>query len=177
MLYLPDNCLLFHYYCYIEHLFDLHVVCSAPQEMLYHILLLAVIKSPSVANQFDSTAGTSTIIAIFRCKIKANPVNKKILQGPLKALVPMEKKPSTVPVPFKLTEVPPKEVCSGFQLPQSGTLSKSCRIQKSSFNTNIHSIVDFNLFFNCTVYRLLPLQKSTCSTPIRYSRRVRKRHH
>lgn len=63
-------------------------------------------------NLFGATNGMSIIVAIFRCKIKANPVNKKILQGPVKALVPVEKKPSTVPVPFKLTEIPPKQVCT-----------------------------------------------------------------
>lgn len=40
-------------------------------------------------------------------KIKANPVNKKILQ-PMKA-VHVEKKPATVPEPFKLTEVENKK--------------------------------------------------------------------
>nr|XP_023023023.1 targeting protein for Xklp2-like [Leptinotarsa decemlineata] len=42
-------------------------------------------------------------------KIKANPVNKKILQGPMKPTVPVQKKPSTIPEPFKLT-APPKKV-------------------------------------------------------------------
>lgn len=41
----------------------------------------------------------------FRFKIKAHPLNKKILHGPLKPTVPIEKKPNTIPEPFKLTEV------------------------------------------------------------------------
>lgn len=45
------------------------------------------------------------IFVIVRFKIKAHPVNKKILQGPLKPTVAIEKKSSTVPEPFKLTEV------------------------------------------------------------------------
>ncbi|XP_019870269.1 targeting protein for Xklp2 homolog isoform X2 [Aethina tumida] len=45
---------------------------------------------------------------IHKFKIKAHPVNKRILQGPLKAQGPMEKKPLTVPQPFNLTAVPKK---------------------------------------------------------------------
>lgn len=43
-------------------------------------------------------------------KIKANPLNKKILQGPLKPKVPVEKKPSTKLEPFNLTLVATKKV-------------------------------------------------------------------
>ncbi|KAG5864797.1 hypothetical protein JTB14_028062 [Gonioctena quinquepunctata] len=42
-------------------------------------------------------------------KIKANPVNKKILQGPMKTTTQVQKKPSTVQEPFKLT-APVKKV-------------------------------------------------------------------
>ncbi|KAJ8922403.1 hypothetical protein NQ315_004348 [Exocentrus adspersus] len=37
-------------------------------------------------------------------KIRANPLNKKILQGPVKPLLPAKKKPATVVEPFKITE-------------------------------------------------------------------------
>ncbi|CAH1179910.1 unnamed protein product [Phaedon cochleariae] len=36
-------------------------------------------------------------------KIKAHPVNKRILNGPMKPAVQVQKKPSTIPRPFKLT--------------------------------------------------------------------------
>ncbi|XP_066254247.1 targeting protein for Xklp2 homolog isoform X2 [Euwallacea similis] len=45
-----------------------------------------------------------------KLKIKAHPVNKKILHGPVKPLEPVEKKPVTVPQPFNITQVPPKKV-------------------------------------------------------------------
>ncbi|XP_050293183.1 targeting protein for Xklp2-like [Anthonomus grandis grandis] len=45
-----------------------------------------------------------------KCKIKAHPVNKKILQGPVKPVHPPEKKPSTIVRPFNLTETHPKKV-------------------------------------------------------------------
>ncbi|XP_066152162.1 targeting protein for Xklp2-like isoform X2 [Euwallacea fornicatus] len=45
-----------------------------------------------------------------KLKIKAHPVNKKILHGPVKPLEPIEKKPITVPQPFNITQVPPKKI-------------------------------------------------------------------
>ncbi|CAH1960008.1 unnamed protein product [Acanthoscelides obtectus] len=42
-------------------------------------------------------------------KFKAKPVNEKIIHGPVKAL-PLEKKPTTVPEPFHLTEVKHKPI-------------------------------------------------------------------
>ncbi|KAJ8969437.1 hypothetical protein NQ317_008628, partial [Molorchus minor] len=40
-------------------------------------------------------------------KIKAHPLNKKILQGPLKP-IPIEKKPTTIPEPFNITAITKK---------------------------------------------------------------------
>lgn len=47
------------------------------------------------------------IFAFYRFKIKANPLNMRVLKGPIKP-APVEKKPTTVPEPFKLTSVPHK---------------------------------------------------------------------
>lgn len=45
---------------------------------------------------------------IKKFRYKAHPVNKKILQGPLKA-IHLEKKPTTVPQPFQLSQSAPKK--------------------------------------------------------------------
>ncbi|KAH1003870.1 hypothetical protein HUJ04_003715 [Dendroctonus ponderosae] len=47
---------------------------------------------------------------IRKFKIKARPVNKKILQGPIKPQLPVEKRPHTVLQPFNITQVPAKKV-------------------------------------------------------------------
>jgi hypothetical protein len=45
-----------------------------------------------------------SVVFIFRLQIKANPLNPKVLEPP-KLGIRVEKKPPTIPVPFKLTEV------------------------------------------------------------------------
>lgn len=52
---------------------------------------------------------SNRICIIFRFKIKTNPLNLKILQGPVKLIVP-EKKPNTVVEPFNITEMHHKVV-------------------------------------------------------------------
>lgn len=44
---------------------------------------------------------------LFRYKIKAKPVNTKILYGPVKPQMPVERKASTVVEPFKITSAKP----------------------------------------------------------------------
>jgi hypothetical protein len=50
-----------------------------------------------------------------RFKIRAHPVNKKVLKGPLKPQ--LDKKPATVAEPFKLTEVKRKEEVENHKVP------------------------------------------------------------
>jgi hypothetical protein len=51
----------------------------------------------------------SIVFISSRFQIKANPLNPKILEPP-KLGIRVEKKPPTIPVPFKLTEIVKKVI-------------------------------------------------------------------